>query len=222
MTDVLITGADGFLGSHLTDLCISKNFNVYALIRPNYLIKNLTHYIDKGIKFSKNEKLKAFDDFIQIPTLNKKLMILECDIKNKKLLEKIIQSLKPNYIYHFAAQSRVIPSWEDPIDTIETNVIGTINIFEPIKKYKIKTKVIIACSSAEFGTTTELDRPLKETDPLMAIHPYGISKVATELLARQYFLNFGIKSINLRFFNQTGPRKVGDACADFISKVAQI
>ncbi|MFX1316114.1 MAG: GDP-mannose 4,6-dehydratase, partial [Promethearchaeota archaeon] len=91
-----------------------------------------------------------------------------------------------------------------------------------IKKFKINTRIIVACTSAEYGTTTSLNRPLNEKDPLLAIHPYGISKIATELLARQYYLNFGIEIINLRFFNQTGPRKVGDACADFISKVAKI
>ncbi|MFX1277538.1 MAG: GDP-mannose 4,6-dehydratase, partial [Promethearchaeota archaeon] len=90
------------------------------------------------------------------------------------------------------------------------------------KKYKIKTKVIIACSSAEFGTTTELNRPLKENDPLFAVHPYGISKIAAELLARQYYLNFGIEVVILRLFIQTGPRKVKDASSDFVSKIAKI
>ena len=91
-----------------------------------------------------------------------------------------------------------------------------------IQECDIKTRVIVACTSAEYGTTTELQRPLKETDPLLAVHPYGISKIATELLSRQYYLNFGIEIVNLRFFNQTGPRKKGDACADFISKTAKI
>jgi GDP-4-dehydro-6-deoxy-D-mannose reductase len=148
--------------------------------------------------------------------------LLECNLNNTNLIEKIIQKVKPIYIFHFGAQPNVIPSWEDPISTIETNVIGTINIFQAVKKYKLKTRVITACSSAEYGTTTSIDRPLKESDPLLAIHPYGISKIAAELLARQYFINFGIEAVNLRFFNQTGPRKKGDACADFISKIAKI
>ena len=67
-----------------------------------------------------------------------------------------------------------------------------------------------------------MKRPLKETDPLLAIHPYGISKIAAELLSRQYYLNFGIETVNLRFFNITGPRKVNDAASDFVRKVAQI
>ena len=222
MEKILITGANGFLGSHLTDFCLKKDYEVYALDRPEQNLKNLTQYTEGKQNFFKEEKLKAFGDYIQIPTTNKKLTILEGDIKNKILIEKIIQKIKPKFIFHFGAQPLVIPSWEDPVNTIETNVIGTINIFEPIKKYKIDTRVILACTSAEYGTTTAIDRPLKEADPLLAVHPYGISKIAAELLARQYYINFGIEIINIRFFNQTGPRKIGDACADFINKVAQI
>lgn len=133
----------------------------------------------------------------------------------------MIKEIQPKFIFHFAAQSLVIASWEDPINIFETNVIGKINVFEPIKKYKIRIRVILACTSAEFGATTKINRPLRETDPLLAVHPYGISKIAAELLARQYNLNFGIEIINLRFFNQTGIRRINDATSDFIRKVAQ-
>jgi len=222
MDKIIVTGANGFIGSHLIDFCIPKNFEIYALDRPDQTYRNLAHYTGGKKDFSKKEKLKIFRENIEIPTDNARLKIIECDIKNNILLENIIKTIDPKYIFHFAAQPLVIPSWEDPVNTIETNVIGTINIFESIKNNKIKTRVIVACTSAEYGTTTRLNRPLKETDPLLAIHPYGISKIATELLARQYYLNFGIEIINLRFFNQTGPRKVGDACADFVSKIARI
>jgi GDP-4-dehydro-6-deoxy-D-mannose reductase len=222
MDKILITGANGFIGSHLIDFCIERNKMVFGVERPNQIYRNLTHYTDGKTDFSETEKIITFNENIEIKTNNKNLRLLECDIKNAQLLDKIIREIKPTYIFHFGAQPLVMPSWEDPIDTIETNVIGTINVFEAIKKHNIKTRVILACSSAEYGTTTSLNRPLKESDPLLAIHPYGISKIAAELLARQYFINFGIDIINLRFFNQTGPRRRGDATSDFIKKVAQI
>jgi len=222
MDKIIITGANGFLGSNLIDFCIKKNNDVYALERPEQIYKNLTHYTDNKLTFSDDEKLELFGENINIPTNNTNLKILECDIKNRSLLERLVSEIKPKFLFHFAAQPYIIPSWEDPINTIETNVIGTINVFEPIKKYKIKTRVILACTSTEFGTTAKINKPLKETDPLLAVHPYGISKIAAELLARQYYLNFGIEIINLRFFNQTGIRRINDASSDFIRKVAQI
>ena len=222
MDKIIITGANGFLGSHLTDFFIKKDYEIYALERPNQSYKNLIHYTDGKETFSNKEKLKIFGESIEIPTNNTKLRITECDIKNTPLLEKIIKIIKPKFIFHFAAQPYIIPSFKDPIDTFNTNVIGTINIFEPIKKYNIPTRVILACSATEFGTTSKMGRPLKETDPLLAVHPYGVSKIAAELLARQYFLNFEIEIINLRFFNITGIRRINDAPSDFIRKIAQI
>jgi GDP-4-dehydro-6-deoxy-D-mannose reductase len=222
MKKILITGANGFIGSHLIDFCIPKGYNVYALERSNQIYNNLSHFTNGKLSFSEEEKLDFKGESIKLPTDNKNLIILECDVKNSSLLEKIISNIKPNFIFHLAAQPYIMQSWEDPVDTIETNVIGTINIFEVIKKLKLKTRVILACTSTEYGTSAQINKPLKETDPLLAIHPYGISKVAAELIARQYYINFDIEIINLRFFNQTGIRRINDAPSDFVRKVAQI
>jgi GDP-4-dehydro-6-deoxy-D-mannose reductase len=219
---MLITGADGFIGSHLIDFFSNKQQEIIALIKPNTNIKNLTHYTKSKTSFHNSEKELLFGLAIKIPSDNKKVNIIECDLQDTELLEKIISHYKPKTILHFGAQSLVLKSWQDPRDTIKTNVIGTINLFEPIKKYSLKTRVIVACSSAEYGSSANLDRPLKESDSLLALHPYGISKIVTELLSRQYYINFGIDSINLRFFNQTGTRKTDDACSDFIRKIAKI
>jgi len=223
MKRALITGADGFLGSHLTDFLLDKKLEVYGLKRPNSKIKNLSHYTGGKKVFPENEKLPFLDYQIVLPSETEQFTLLECDLNDATLLEQIIKEIKPQFIFHFGAQSYVIPSWEDPRYTVKTNIIGTINVFEPLKKHKINSRVIVACSSAEYGTTTEkINRPLRESDPLRAVHPYGISKIATELLAHQYHLNFGIDIVNLRFFNQTGPRKVNDACSDFVRRIAQI
>ncbi len=222
MDKVLITGANGFIGSNLIDYLIEQDLEIYAIERPNQILKNLNHFVENFISTSDMEKLPYFEEMIQVPTISDKLIILECDILNKRLIEKLILNINPKFIFHFAAQPYIILSWEDPVNTIRTNVIGTINIFEPIRKHQLKTRVILACTSTEFGTTAKLNRPLKESDHLLAVHPYGISKIAAELLSRQYFLNFGIESVNLRFFNQTGIRRINDAPSDFVRIIAKI
>ncbi|NVM34398.1 MAG: GDP-mannose 4,6-dehydratase, partial [Candidatus Lokiarchaeota archaeon] len=161
MKTILITGVNGFLGSHLTDFCIKQSKKVYGIDLPNRPLQNLYHYTNGQLIFSSEEKQKAFNASIQIPTTNENFIFLECDLNNTSLLEKIIVKVKPKYIFHFGAQPLVIPSWEDPVATIKINVIGTINIFETIKKHKLKTRVIVACTSAEYGTTTSsINRPL--------------------------------------------------------------
>ena len=195
---------------------------MYGLDRPSASFRNLTHYTG-GESDSHNLSKKMFcNEEILIETNNKNLNFIECDITNSNLLEQIIIKIKPDYVFHFGAQPYILPSWKDPANTIEVNVIGTLNVFEPIKKHGLKTRVIVACSATEFGTTATIGRPLIESDPLLALHPYGISKVAAELLSRQYYLNFGIESINLRFFNLTGTRRTNDAPSDFIRRISQI
>jgi len=222
MKNILITGSNGFLGSHLIDWCVEKNLVIYALDKPSASFRNLIQYTDGKLNFSSRDRKKIFGEKIRIASKKENLIFLECNLKNSDLLEKIVSEIEPDYIFHFGAQPYIIPSWEDPVNTIEINVIGTLNIFEPLKKNNVKSRVIVACSATEFGSSTKIDRPLKESDPLLAIHPYGISKIATELLARQYFINFGIEIINLRFFNLIGVRKINDAPSDFIRKIAQI
>ena len=222
MDKILITGANGFVGSHLIDYLMKMNYDLYAIDRPDASFKNLTKYTGEKVAFSNKDKKKAYGKKVLIPSSVPNLTFLECDLQDRTLLEKIISDIKPKFLFHFGAQPYILPSLEDPVYTFEINVIGTLNIFEPIKKNRLKTRVIQACSAAEYGTTTKIGRPLKEVDPLNAVHPYGISKVASELLARQYFLNFGMEIINLRFFNLTGLRRTNDAASDFIKKIVLI
>ena len=221
MECILITGADGFIGSHLTDFYLNRNYTVVAIKKPNTNVKNLNQYTKNPIH-KEESVVNNKKEYIEIPTNVQNLFLLECDLNNKKMVEVILGHFKPNIILHFGAQSLVLDSWNDPTYTIRTNVIGTINIFEAVKANNLKSRIIVACSSAEYGTTTKLNRPLREDDPLLAVHPYGISKVVVELLSRQYYLNFGIDSINLRFFNQTGIRKTDDACSDFVREIVKI
>jgi len=137
-------------------------------------------------------------------------------------MNEIVKEFKPDYIFHLAAQSYPTVSWEDPQYTIETNVIGTINIFEAVKKFAPECIIMNACSSAEYGFVTEEEVPIKESHSLQPLHPYGVSKLAQEKLAYQYFKNFDVKSVSLRIFNTTGPMKVNDVCSDFTKRLIEI
>jgi nucleoside-diphosphate-sugar epimerase len=190
-----VTGAAGFMGDYLVEMLVSKDHEVLATYyRPTTDVKNI----------------------------DRRARIEECDIRDRKRVKALLSGFEPDRIFHLAAQSYPTVSWEDPWYTIETNVIGTINIFEGIKELKLDCKILNACSSAEYGFVSQEEVPLKEGHLLKPLHPYGVSKVAQEMLAYQYFANFGIKSISMRIFNTTGPRKVNDVCSDFTKRLVEI
>lgn len=190
-----VTGAAGFMGDYLVGRLIAKGHEVLA-----------TYYTPTT----------------NIGNIDPKATIEECDIRDRDKVKKLLLEFKPEYIFHLAAQSYPTVSWNDPWYTIETNVLGTINIFEGVRELKLDCKVLNACSSAEYGFVSQEEVPLKEDHSLKPLHPYGVSKVAQELLAYQYFVNFGIKSISMRIFNTTGPRKVNDVCSDFTRRLVEI
>ncbi len=197
----IVTGAGGFIGSHMVDFLLAKGFRVVATTRPDGRRWNITHLLQSS------------------PPL---FTHADVDMRDRVAVETIIETHRPDIIFHFAAQSRVLPSWQDPAYTIDANVLGTVYIFETIKRLKLPCKVIMACSSAAYGTTFENEHPLKEGNTLRPVHPYGISKMAAEWMAKQYQLNFGIDARVMRLFNQTGPRKIEDACSDFARAVAKV
>lgn len=183
-----ITGVGGFIGDHLVDFLLAKNVEVYGTyFRPT-----------TDIKYSKS----------RIP-------IEECDIRDKEKLKSIIAKVNPDMIFHLAAQSYPSVSWEDPIYTMQSNVEGTLNLFEAVRELKINPIILTACSSAEYGYVAQEEIPIKEEHSLLPLHPYGVSKVGTDLLSYQYYRNFGIRTIRCRIFNTTGPRKASDVCSDF-------
>jgi len=125
---------------------------------------------------------------------------------------------RPDAVFHLAAQSYPTASWQRPIETLETNVIGTANVLEAVRRLNANVRVVVAGSSAEYGAVDPERTPISESAPLLPLHPYGVSKVATDLLAYQYWAGFGLDAVRVRIFNCTGPRKVGDALSDFVRR----
>jgi len=192
---IWITGGGGFMGPHLADLLVKKGNEVLSTYYPQE---------------EKNKKI------------NPKARYEECDVRDKKRVYSILKEFKPEKIFHLAAQSLPTVSWKDPWYTIDTNLIGTINIFEGIKEFKLNTKILVACSSAEYGYVDENEVPINENHSLKPLHPYGVSKVGQENLTYQYFKNFGINAIPVRIFNTTGPGKTNDVCSDFTKRIIEI
>ncbi|MBI2075744.1 MAG: GDP-mannose 4,6-dehydratase [Candidatus Aenigmarchaeota archaeon] len=190
----VVTGAGGFLGSHLADLLVEKGLDVYAVINED--TKNLGH-------------------------LGERIKIIRCDIADKDAVENLISGVKPDYVFHMAAQSFVIPSWQDPERTFKTNILGTLYLLDAVKKENINPVIAVACSSAEYGMNFPDEIPIKETKIFRPSSPYAVSKVATDMISELYAKTHKMKIIRIRFFNISGPRKTMDACSDFAKGVAE-
>lgn len=198
---VLVTGAGGMVGSHMIEILYHEGHEVVG-----------TYY-------------KPTTDISEIDS---NIKMVECDVRYSQAVSQIIRNFKPEYIYHLAAQSYPTVSWTHPLATVDTNINGTINVFEAVKNVRLTDSsydpmVVVACSSAEYGQTlNELDNPyVKETDELKPLHPYGVSKVGQDLLSFQYFMNDHIRCIRARIFNSTGTRKVNDVTSDFTRRAVE-
>jgi GDP-4-dehydro-6-deoxy-D-mannose reductase len=194
----LITGISGFVGSHLADLLLKEGHTVYGIIRWRSNTKNIDHIKDK-------------------------LHLIEADIKDAASIHNVIKEIRPDYIFHLAAQSFVKASWDYPAETLDTNIRGQVNILEAIRQSGFKPRILIAGSSEEYGLVKPEETPICENNPLRPMSPYGVSKVAQDLLAQQYWMSYKIPVIITRAFNHEGPKR-GDVfvTSTFAKQIALI
>ena len=182
---VLITGITGFVGSHLADYILANHPEVaiYGLVRWRSPMDNVKH-----ISASK-------------------LNLYYGDLTDLSSLIGILKETSPDVIFHLAAQSFVPTSFNAPIDTLQTNIIGTTNLLEAVRISGVDPIIHICSSSEVYGQVTEDEVPIKEDCPLRPASPYAVSKVGEDMLAFQYWLSYGIKTIRTRMFTHTGPRR---------------
>ena len=196
----LITGITGFAGSHLAEYLLAEQpqVEVFGTRRWRSRMENIQHLEDK-------------------------VTLIETDLSDPTSALRTLERVRPDYIFHLAAQSFVPTSWVAPSETFNINLVGQINIFEAIRTLKLDPVVQIACSSEEYGLVLPDEVPIKETNPLRPLSPYAVSKVAQDYLGYQYFMSYGIKAIRTRGFNHTGPRR-GDVfvTSNFARQVARI
>ena len=180
---VFITGADGFIGSHLTEHLLGKGFQVNALVFYNF--RNSWGWLDYS-KYKSSKKLKVISGDIRDPKLIKSSMI-GCDA-----------------VINLAALIGIPYSYVSPLSYIQTNILGTYNILEAAKDLKLK-KIIQTSTSEVYGSPNTV--PIKETDQLKGQSPYSASKISADQIALSYFYSFNMPVTIIRPFNTFGPRQ---------------
>lgn len=180
----LITGITGFVGSHLAD----------------YLLENYPLVEVHGIK-----RWRSPD--CNVRHILSKLHLHECDLRDAKSVISVAEEAKPTLVFHLAAESYVPASYVRPVDTIQSNVCGTINLLEAIRSANLNPRIHICSSSEVYGMVKKEDVPITEECPLRPISPYGVSKVGEDLVGYQYFVSYGLSTIRTRAFTHTGPRR---------------
>jgi GDP-4-dehydro-6-deoxy-D-mannose reductase len=190
-----VTGAEGFIGSHLVKFLHTREWSIVG----TYLAEGRNGF-----------------------PASARMHFAQCDLRNGQRVSHLLDEYQPTHIFHLGAQSLPTLSWADPVTTFESNLMGSLYLFEAVRRMKKRPTVISACSSAEYGNVPRSAIPVTEDQPLHPLHPYGISKVCLDLLAREYFLDYGIPAVNLRLFNTTGPGKTNDAPSDFVRQLVQI
>lgn len=195
---VLITGISGFAGSHLAELALDKEAKVFGTIRWRSRRENIEHLEDK-------------------------IELIDCDLKDSSSVRNCLLRSKPDFIFHLAAQSFVPTSWHAPAETLLTNIIGQVNIFEALRDLKMSPRIQLACSSEEYGMVYDNEIPIKETNPLRPLSPYAVSKVTQDMLGYQYFMSYGMEIVRTRAFNHTGPRRgYVFVTSNFAKQIAEI
>lgn len=181
---ILITGIAGFVGSYLAELLLTKKDVVlYGTDRPGTDIRNIDH-IKSSIK-----------------------LYQECDIRIKRDIKGLLAKVAPDHIIHLAGQSSPLLSIQYPEETVATNVIGQVNIFESLSALGLKPKVIIAGSCDEYGAIARDKMPIKENCKLAPGNLYSLTKVAQELLGLKVYNKQGCNVIVTRPFHTTGPKR---------------
>jgi len=196
---VLVTGVAGFVGSHLVEYLLRKeDVQIYGVDRPNVRKDNISNLMNK------------FD-------------YTEIELTDMTSVQGVIRDIIPDKIFHLAAQSFVPNSWKAPAETLSSNILGELNLFEALRLEDIRPVIQIAGSSEEYGLVFPKETPIKETNPFRPLSTYGVSKIAQEMLGYQYYKSYNFKTVLTRAFNHTGPRRGEQfVTSNFAKQIADI
>ena len=206
MNKVLITGITGMVGSHLVDyLLANTDWKICGLARWNDSLDNIEHLAEE---INKKERIE----------------LIYGDLNDLASLITAVDKAKPDYVFHLAAQSYPQTSFDSPIETLQTNILGTANLLEALRKSPYKDAIIHVCASSEvFGRVSKEKLPINEECSFHPASPYAISKVGTDLVGRYYAEAYNMTIMTTRMFTHTGPRR-GDVFSEstFAKQIAMI
>ena len=205
MKKALITGITGMVGSHLADYLLENtDWDIYGLIRWRSPLDNIQHLIDKINK-------------------NNRIHLEYGDLNDFSSLVGVLNNIKPDYVFHLAANSYPKTSFSSPLETYNVNIIGTANLLESILKCDLDPYIHVCSSSEVFGRVSQDKVPIDEECSFHPASPYAISKVGTDLIGRYHAEAYGQKVLVTRMFTHTGPRR-GDVFAEstFAKQIAMI
>lgn len=200
-----ITGITGMVGSHLADYILAEtDWDIVGMCRWRSPLDNIAHLI---------------------PRINQKerLYLKYGDLRDSASIDHVIKEVKPDYVFHLAAQSFPQTSFTSPLDTYETNIQGTARVLEALRHHKPDAIVHVCASSEVFGRVSKEKLPINEECTFHPASPYAISKVGTDLIGRFYAEAYQMKVMTTRMFTHTGPRR-GDVFAEstFAKQIAMI
>jgi GDP-4-dehydro-6-deoxy-D-mannose reductase len=195
---VLITGAEGFAGSHLVDHCLIQGDEVWGTCRPGARASNLSHRLDQ-------------------------ITLRVGDLSQSEFMRDILREGRFDVLYHLAAINHMHDALKEPARTYEVNLLGGIHLLEAVRVQSPKTRVVLASSAEVYGNVKPENLPVTEDQPFSPVNVFAAGKAALELTALPFITTYGLDVVIARPFNHTGPRQRPDfVCSTFAEQVALI
>lgn len=189
----------------------------------SYLAEHILNLNKSGGKHQVHGVYRYRSDMSNISRIRHSINLHDCELRDAHNVERLIEKVKPDKIFHLAATSFVRTSFDQPADIMINNTVSQINVLEAVRRHVPNCIVQIAGTSEEYGDVKENEVPIKETNPLRPLSPYGVSKVAQEQVAVQYNRSYGLKTVITRTFNHTSPRRTAAFVeSNFCKQVAEI
>jgi len=194
---VLVTGIAGFAGSHLAK---------YLVCEPDVEVHGIVHRHERRLQ-----------------QLQGQLQLYRGDLRNALWVSELLQSVQPTHLVHLAAWSDVGGSWQQPWTTYELNIQCQLNLLEAVHRWTPHCRTLVVTSNEVYGLVQPSDLPIRETTPFRPNNPYGVSKIAQDMMAFQYWNSHRLPTIRARSFNHIGPDQADDFVASaFARQIVEI